>query len=72
MRKRIIRKLAQMYTRTFPPLTPNGNNVFGDAKRFIIAILMGLVGGRNTEKIIREVLTEYKEWYELNFKGDLA
>lgn len=71
MRKKLITKLAQMYTRTFPPITPNGNNVIGDIKRVIIALLMNIVGGRKTEELLREVLTEFKEWYELH-KEELA
>lgn len=71
MRKKLIAKLAQMYTRTFPPLTPNGNNVIGDIKRTTIALLMFAVGGSKTEKLLEEVLTEFNEWYELH-KGDLG
>lgn len=71
MRKRLIAKLAQMYTRTFPPLTPNGNNMIGDIKRTIIALLMNVVGGRKTEELLKEVLEEFNEWYELH-KEELA
>lgn len=71
MRKRLITKLAQMYTRTFPPLTPNGNNMIGDIKRTTIGLLMFAVGGKKTEELLREVLTEFNEWYELH-KGDLG
>ena len=71
MRKKLIVKLSQMYTRTFPPLTPNGNNAIGNIKRMIIAWLMFVIGGRKTEELLMEVLTEFKEWHELN-KGDLA
>ena len=71
MRKRLIYKLSQMYTRTFPPLTPNGNNAIGDIKRTIIATMMFMVGGRKTEELLREVLTEFKEWYE-SHKEELA
>ena len=71
MRKKLIAKLAQMFTRTFPPLTPNGNNVIGNIKRAIIALLMNVVGGRKTEELLMEVLTEFKEWYE-SHKGDPA
>ena len=71
MRKKLICKLSQMYTRTFPPLTPNGNNKIGDVKRTIIAILMFMVGGRKTEELLREVLTEFTEWYE-SHKEELA
>ena len=66
MRKKLIAILSQMYLRTFPPLTPNGNNAIGDIKRTIIALLMNVVGGRKTEEILREVLTEFNEWYELH------
>lgn len=69
MRKKLITKLAQMYTRTFPPLTKNGNNKIGDIKRTIIATLMFLVGGERTEELIREVLTEFTEWYESHKEG---
>ena len=71
MRKKLIAKLAQMYTRTFPPLTPNGNNVIGNIKRTIIALLMNAVGGRKTENLLMEVLTGFNVWYELR-KGDPA
>lgn len=71
MRKKLIAKLAQMYTRTFPPLTPNGNNAIGDVKRIVIALLMNVVGGRKTEELLKEVLEEFNEWYELH-KEDLA
>lgn len=71
MRKKLIMKLAQMYTRTFPPITPNGNNVIGDIKRSLIAMLMFMVGGRNTEELLKEVLTEFTEWYEAH-KEELA
>lgn len=71
MRKKLIVKLSMMYTRTFPPLTPNGNNAIGNVKRMIIAWLMFVIGGRKTEELLREVLTEFNEWYELH-KGDLA
>lgn len=71
MRKKLIAKLAQMYIRTFPPLAPNGNNVIGNIKRTIIAWLMNIVGGRKTEELLMEVLTEFNEWYELH-KGDPA
>ena len=71
MRKKLIAKLARMFTRTFPPLTPNGNNVIGNIKRTIIVWLMNVVGGRKTEELLMEVLTEFNEWYELH-KGDLA
>ena len=71
MRKKLIAKLAQMYIRTFPPLTPNGNNVIGNIKRTIIAWLMNAVGGRKTEKLLMEVLTEFNKWYEPH-KGDPA
>ena len=71
MRKKLIVKLSQMYIRTFPPLTPNGNNAIGNVKRMIIAWLMFVIGGRKTEELLREVLTEFNEWYELH-KGDLA
>ena len=71
MRKKLIEKLTQMYIRTFPPLTPNGNNVIGNIKRTIIAWLMNAVGGRKTEKLLMEVLTEFNEWHELH-KGDPA
>ncbi|MBQ1189667.1 MAG: hypothetical protein IIX57_04565, partial [Lachnospiraceae bacterium] len=64
MRKKLIAKLAQMYTRTFPPLTKNGNNMIGDIKRTIIALLMNVVGGSKTEELLKEVLTEFTEWYE--------
>jgi hypothetical protein len=36
-----------------------------------IALLMNIVGGRKTEELLREVLTEFNEWYELH-KEDLA
>lgn len=71
MRKTLIAKLSRMYTRTFPPIAPNGNNAIGDIKRTIIAMLMFAVGGSKTEEILREILTEFNEWYESN-KGDLA
>lgn len=71
MRKKLITKLAGMYTRTFPPLTPNGNNAIGNIKRTIIAWMMFAVGGRKTEKLLTEILTEFSEWYELH-KGDPA
>lgn len=71
MRKELIFKLSQMYTRTFPPITLNGNNKIGDIKRTIIAMLMFVVGGRKTEELIREVLTEFTEWHELH-KEDSA
>ena len=63
MRKKLITKLAAMYTRTFPPLTPNGNNAIGDIKRTIIAWTMFAVGGRKTEEILTEILTEFIEEY---------
>lgn len=69
MRKKLITKLIQMYTRTFPPLTKNGNNKIGDTKRAIIATLMFLVGGRRTETLLREVLAEFTEWYESHKEG---
>lgn len=68
MRKKLITKLSMMFIRTFPPLTPNGNNVIGDIKRTIIAWMMFVVGGRKTEELLREVLTEFTEWYELHKK----
>ena len=71
MRKKLIAKLAQMFIRTFPPLTPNGNNVIGNIKRTIIAWMMYAVGGRKTEELLTEVLTEFNEWHELH-KGDPA
>lgn len=71
MRKKLITKLAQTYTRTFPPLTPNGNNVIGNIKRTIIALMMFAVGGRQTEVILTEVLTEFTDWYE-SHKEDLV
>ena len=71
MRKKLITKLAMMFTRTFPPLKPNGNNKIGDVKRRLIAWMMFVVGGRKTDELLREVLTEFTEWYELH-KGDLA
>ena len=66
MRKKLITKLAMMYTRTFPPITPNGNNAFGNIKRAAIALLMSVVGGNKTEELIKEVLTEFVEQYELH------
>lgn len=71
MRKKLINKLSQMFLRTFPPLTPNGNNVIGNVKRTIITLVMFVVGGRKTKEILKEVLTEFNEWYELH-KGDPA
>ena len=71
MRKKLIYKLSRMYTRTFPPLTKNGNNKIGDIKRAIIATLMFLIGGEKTEELLREVLTEFTQWYE-SHKEDLA
>ena len=71
MRKMLIMKLSQMYTRTFPPITPNGNNAIGNFKRAVIAMTMFAIGGRKTEEILHEVLEEFNEWYETN-KGDLA
>lgn len=71
MRKKLIFKLSQMYTRTFSPLTPNGNNAIGNAKRTIIAWLMFAIGGKKTKELLLEVLMEFNEWYE-SHKGDLA
>lgn len=61
MRKKLITKLSQMYIRTFPPLTPNGNNVIGDIKRTIITLMMSAVGRGKTEELLIEVLTEFTE-----------
>lgn len=61
MRKKLITKLSQMYIRTFPPLTPNGNNTIGNVKRTILAWLMSVVGGRKTEEILSETLTEFTD-----------
>ena len=69
MRKKLITKLAQMYIQTFPPLTPNGNNVIGDIKRVAIALMMFAVCGRKTETTLTEVLTEFNKWYELHKEG---
>lgn len=59
MRKSILGKLTRAYLRTFPPIAKNGNNVVGDAKRAIIALLINAVGGKNSMSLVEEILTEW-------------
>ena len=59
MQKTILDKLLRAYLRTFPPITKNGNNKIGDAKRTILALLINVVGGNNVETIANEILTEW-------------
>lgn len=60
MRKTILGNLTRAFLRTFPPINKNGNNVIGDVKRVIITMLMHIVGGKNMEMLIREIVTEWE------------
>lgn len=61
MRKRIIERLLQAHLRTFPPITKNGNNKFGDFKRTIIALCLNVIGGRNVEELAKEIVSEWEK-----------
>lgn len=59
MRKTITTSLLRLYVGSFPPITPDGNNWFGNLKRAFLAILIRLVNGRNWITAIEEIFDEY-------------
>lgn len=63
MRKTITTKLLQLYLRSFPPITPNGNNLFGILKRNFLATMIDLINGGNEKALImaEKILDEWIE-----------
>jgi hypothetical protein len=59
MRKTIMEYLLKRYLRTFPPIAKYGNGAFGEFRRMMLMIPINIVGGRQTEEMIRDIT---KRW----------
>jgi hypothetical protein len=59
MRKNIMEYLMIKYLRTFPPISKNGNNAFGNFKRAWLCFCINVVGGRRTEEMFREIANKW-------------
>lgn len=59
MRKTIMEWLLVKYLRTFPPIAKNCNGTIGHLKRVMLMIPINIVGGRQTEEMIRDITRKW-------------